>query len=128
MRVTTCYVFGKTLFIAGGNRIYKVDFNRTVPRMTLLYEYENAAVKITGLKFKIEHYDWGYSADPNDWNSEWIWLGTPYRLGVSLDYGGNEGGILELKLTTTGEVERDSEVLEYKGFGKIVDFAYSVKL
>ena len=41
---------------------------------------------------------------------EWIWLGTPYRLGVSLDYGGNEGGILELKLTTTGEVERDSEV------------------
>lgn len=128
MRVTTCYVFGKTLFIAGGNKIYKVDFNRTVPRMTLLYEYENAAVKITGLKFKNEHYDWGYSADPNDWDSEWIWLGTPYRLGVSLDYGGNEGGILELKLTTTGEVERDSEVLEYKGFGKIVDFGYSVKL
>ena len=45
-----------------------------------------------------------------------------------MDYGGNEGGILEMKLTTAAEVDPDSEILEYKGFGKIVDFGYSVKV
>lgn len=38
------------------------------------------------------------------------------------------GGILEMKLTTAAEVDPDSEILEYKGFGKIVDFGYSVKV
>jgi len=123
---TSCYM-GKVLFIGGGNRIYKVDFNRVMPRVTLLFEHENAAVRITGLKFKNSYYDWGYSVDPNDWESEWVWNRFPYFLGASLDYGGNEGGILELELTTAGDVDRNREILEYKGFRKIVDFGYSVK-
>ena len=69
-----------------------------------------------------------YNEDPNDWESPWIWNDFPYCLGASLDYGGNEGGILEMKLTTAAEVDPDSEILEYKGFGKIVDFGYSVKV
>lgn len=124
MSITASYAFGKMLFVAGGNKIYKVDLNRTMPRVTLLYEHENASVKITGLKFRNPNTDWGYNNDEGNWE----WLGAPYRLGISLDYGGNEGGILELKLASTGEVERDSEVFEYKGFGKIIDFGYSVKL
>ena len=124
MSIATSYAFGKMLFIAGGNKIYKVDLNRTVPRVTLLYEHENAFAKITGLKFRNSNTDWGYRNDEGNWE----WIGAPYRLGISLDYGGNEGGILELKLASTGEVERDSEVFEYKGFGKIIDFGYSVKL
>lgn len=126
--VSTSVEFGKTLFVAGNNRIYKIDLNRTVPRITLLFEHDNSSVKITGLKFKNSYYDWGYAEDPNDWRSDWIWCRFPYFLGASLDYGGNEGGILELELTTAGEVERDSEILEYKGFGKIVDFGYSVNM
>ena len=126
--VTTCYLYGKAVFFAGGNKIYKVDFNRTVPKISLLYEYKDPNVRITGLKFKNSLYNTGYSEDPNDWESPWIWNDFPYCLGASLDYGGNEGGILEMKLTTAAEVDPDSEILEYKGFGKIVDFGYSVKV
>ena len=85
-------------------------------------------MRITGLKFKNSLYNTGYNEDPNDWESPWIWNDFPYCLGASLDYGGNEGGILEMKLTTAAEVDPDSEILEYKGFGKIVDFGYSVKV
>lgn len=126
--VTTCYLYGKAVFFAGGNKIYKVDFNRTVPKISLLYEYKDPNVRITGLKFKNSLYNTGYNEDPNDWESPWIWNDFPYCLGASLDYGGNEGGILEMKLTTAAEVDPDSEILEYKGFGKIVDFGYSVKV
>ena len=33
-----------------------------------------------------------------------------------------------MKLTTAAEVDPDNEILEYKGFGKIVDFGYSAKV
>lgn len=126
--VTACYLYGKTVFFAGGNKIYKVDFNRTIPKISLLYEHKDPNVRITGLKFKNSLYDTGYSADPNDYESEWMWNYFPYYLGASLDYGGNEGGILEMKLTTAAEVDPDSEIVEHKGFGKIVDFGYSAKV
>lgn len=128
MSVTTSIAFGKTLLFAGGNKIYKVDFNRIIPRISLLYEYKDPGVRITGLKFRNSHYDTGYAADPNDIYSDWIQNNFPYYLGASLDYGGNEGGIVEMKLTTAAEVDPDSETVEYKGFGKIVDFAYSAKV
>lgn len=126
--MTACYLYGKTVFFAGGNKIYKVDFNRTIPKISLLYEHKDPNVRITGLKFKNSLYDTGYSADPNDYESEWMWNYFPYYLGASLDYGGNEGGILEMKLTTAAEVDPDSEIVEHKGFGKIVDFGYSAKV
>ena len=126
--VVTSYVYGKTIFFAGGNKIYKVDFNRTVPKISLLYEHQDPNVRVTGLKFKNSFYNTGYNEDPNDWDSQWIWNDFPYCLGASLDYGGNEGGILVMKLTTAAEVDPDNEILEYKGFGKIVDFGYSAKV
>lgn len=126
--VVTSYVYGKTIFFAGGNKIYKVDFNRTVPKISLLYEHQDPNVRVTGLKFKNSFYNTGYNVDPNDWDSQWIWNDFPYCLGASLDYGGNEGGILVMKLTTAAEVDPDNEILEYKGFGKIVDFGYSAKV
>ena len=126
--VVTSYVYGKTIFFAGGNKIYKVDFNRTVPKISLLYEHQDPNVRVTGLKFKNSFYNTGYNKDPNDWDSQWIWNDFPYCLGASLDYGGNEGGILVMKLTTAAEVDPDNEILEYKGFGKIVDFGYSAKV
>lgn len=116
MNVTTSIAFGKTVFFAGGNKIYKVDFNRKIPRTSLLYEYKDPGVKITGLKFKNSYFD-----PYNEYD-------FPYYLGASLDYGGNEGGIIEMKLTTAADVDPDSKIIEHKGFGKIVDFAYSMKM
>ncbi|WP_292270725.1 PKD-like family lipoprotein [Butyricimonas sp.] len=124
LKVETSYVYYKTLFLAGGNnKIYKMDFNRLVPKMTELYEHENAAVKITGLKFRNSYTNWGHST-PNGWET----YDFPYYLAFSLDYGGNEGGFVEMKLTGAGDIDKDFEVTEYKGFGKIVDFGYSMKL
>lgn len=100
-----------------------MDFNRLVPKMTELYEHENATVKITGLKFRNSYTNWGHST-----SNGWEFYNFPYYLAFSLDYGGNEGGFVEMRLTGAGDIDKDFEITEYKGFGKIVDFGYSMKL
>lgn len=101
------------LFIAGGNKIYKLDIKRVQPKLSVIYEYKNAAAKITRIKFKYPYIYWT----------------MPYRntLAVSVENGGNNS-IVEILLNSAGDVSRDNQsIYEYKGFGKIVDFVYSFK-
>lgn len=101
------------LFIAGGNKIYKLDTKRAQPKLSVIYEYENGAAKITRIKFKY----------PNTYYE------TPYKytLAASVDNGG-DNSIVEMLLNSAGDVSRDNQsIFEYKGFGKIIDFAYSFK-
>lgn len=112
--------FERIFFMGIGNKIYKIDLNRSTPKLSVIYEHENANVRVTNLKFKhyFNLYDWD--------NDSYI----PYArtLGVALDYGGNQGGIVVMELNVAGDVNRDiKSVFEYKGFGKIVDLAYTFK-
>lgn len=119
---TTSRGFERVFFMATGNKIYKVDLNRTTPKVSVIYEHENASVKVTALKFK--NYYNTYTYDGEDFTE------VPYAraLGAVLDYDGNQGGIVEMQLNVAGDVGRDIEsIFEYKGFGKIVDFCYTFK-
>ncbi|MFR3331355.1 MAG: PKD-like family lipoprotein [Odoribacter splanchnicus] len=101
------------LFIAGGNKIYKLDTKRAQPKLSAIYEYENSAAKITRIKFKYPntYYQTQYK----------------YTLAASVDNGG-DNSIIEMLLNSAGDVSRDNQSIhEYKGFGKIVDFAYCFK-
>lgn len=101
------------LFIAGGNKIYKLDTKRAQSKLSAIYEYENGAAKITRIKFKYSdtYYDTLYK----------------YQLAASVDNGG-DNSIVEMLLNSAGDVSRDNQSIhEYKGFGKIVDFVYSFK-
>lgn len=118
-----CFVtsqgFERIFFMASGNKIYKVDLNRTVPKVSVIYEHENASVKVTGLKFKLYL---------NGWDDDWNEIPYSRMLGAALDYGANQGGIVEMQLNTAGDVDRNlNSTFEYKGFGKIVDFYYTFK-
>ena len=41
-----------------------------------------------------------------------------------MDYGDNTGGVVDMKLTAAGEIDRDEPVIEHTGFGKVIDFAF----
>ena len=121
---TTSRGFERVFFMATGNKIYKVDLNRATPKVSVIYEHENASVKVTALKFKNYSNIYTYDDEEEDFTE------VPYAraLGAVLDYGGNQGGIVEMQLNVAGDVGRDIEsIFEYKGFGKIVDFCYTFK-
>ncbi|WP_286137523.1 PKD-like family lipoprotein [Gabonibacter massiliensis] len=112
--------FDRIFFMASGNKIYKVDLNRSTPKMTIVYEHEHAGVTITNMKFK-------YYYNLYDWESE---SEIPYArvLAAVLDYGTDSGGIVEMQLNTAGDVDRNlNNTFEYKGFGKVVDICYTFK-
>lgn len=101
------------LFIAGGNKIYKLDTKRAQPKLSAIYEYENPAAKITRIKFKYPTTYWE--------------IPYQYTVAASVDNGG-DNSIIEILLNSAGDVSRDTQSIhEYKGFGKIVDFVYSFK-
>lgn len=112
--------FARIFFMGCGNKIYKIDLNRMTPKISVIYEHDDANVKVTNLKFK--HY-----FNPYDWDND-SYIPYAQTLGAVLDYGGNQGGIVVMELNTAGDVNRDiNGVFEYKGFGKIVDLAYTFK-
>ena len=116
---TTSREYERIFFMSSGNKIYKVDLNRTTPKVSVIYEHENAGVKVTSMEFKCYSNVWGDDDEQ-----------IPYgqTLGVALDYGTDQGGIVEMQLNTAGDVNRDIDsVFEYTGFGKIVDFCYTFK-
>ncbi|MCR9011930.1 PKD-like family lipoprotein [Gabonibacter chumensis] len=121
---TTSYLYDRLFFMAAENKIYKVDLNRVVPETSVIYEHSDPAVKIKRLKFRLNyyaHYVWN-----EDWLS-YIAEGLPYLLGAALDYGGDQGGLVEMKLNASGDVLRGENSLEFKGFGKIVDIGSNIK-
>lgn len=100
------------LFVASGNKLYRIDLNRS--QVTELYQYEaDPSAQITCLKFKDAE------------NEE--------ELGMSLGLGINtadKGVVVELQLTVAGDVSREeNSVCVYEDpeqpIGKIVDISYN---
>ena len=100
------------LFVASGNKLYRIDLNRSL--VTELYQYEtDPSAQITCLKFK-------------DAESE-------EELGMSLGLGINtadKGVVVELQLTVAGDVAREeNSICVYEDpdqpIGKIVDISYN---
>jgi hypothetical protein len=100
------------LFVASGNKLYRIDLNRGL--VTELYQYEaDPSAQITCLKFKDAE------------NEE--------ELGMSLGLGINtadKGVVVELQLTVAGDVSREeNSICVYEDpeqlIGKIVDISYN---
>jgi len=100
------------LFVASGNKLYRIDLNRGL--VTELYQYEaDPSAQITCLKFKDAE------------NEE--------ELGMSLGLGINtadKGVVVELQLTVAGDVAREeNSICVYEDpeqpIGKIVDISYN---
>ena len=109
----TSYAYNRIFFAAAKNKVYKIEIQGAEGKVSTIYEHSIANVSIAGIKFKNEEL-MGWEPD-----------NTNYILGASVN-NGEEGSIVELNLTLAGDVKRDENAIhEYKGFGKIVDFAYS---
>lgn len=100
------------LFVVSGNKLYRIDLNRSL--VTELYQYEtDPSAQITCLKFKDAE------------NEE--------ELGMSLGLGINtaaKGVVVELQLTVAGDVAREeNSICVYEDpdqpIGKIVDISYN---
>lgn len=119
IRCASSINFNRKFFIAAGNKVYRVDLNRKVPKLVEIYSHSDESVRVVGLKFCLNYIDpWGDEAS----------YGFPLRLGVAVDYGANQGGLIELNLSIAGDVEKgEDSIHEFKGLGKIVDFGFSYK-
>ena len=102
--------FSRILFMAAGNKVYKIDLNRQSPSPSLIYEYTgDAAATAIAIKFK--------DMDNSTYNQD---------LGIAFNKADGTGTVIELKLTQAGDVNRETDsTFEYAGFGKIVDLAYN---
>lgn len=124
--------FDRMFFLAAGNKIYRVDLNRTVPVMFEIYEApEN--MTITNLRFRSDRVDVGYATedmgpdDPLIMNEYPMWLGA-----VISDEAGN-CSIVDMKLNRAGDISTDVNtknkvIYRYDGFKNIVDFVYSFRV
>ena len=107
------YAFNRIFFAAAKNKVYKIELRGADARISTIYEYEDANGNIASIKFKNEELS-GWEPDK-----------TNYTLGLSINVD-KKGSIVELYLTLAGDVNREkNSIYEYKGFDKIVDFAYS---
>lgn len=107
------------LFAASGNKVYKVELVN-MPRVSQLYEHPDGSVQIKKIKFKYGDGEFGTWKNGNDFVSEEFY----YQLGALVDYGNNKGGVLDFRLNRAGELVRDVEIVEHKGFGDVVDFVF----
>lgn len=122
---TTSYLWDRLFFMAAGNKIYKVDLNRLIPTTTVIYEHPDPTVKIVRLKFRLNYFT--HYVYNEDWKA-YIKEGLPYLLGAAFNYSADQGGLVEMKLTSSGDILRDeNSVHEFKGFGKIVDIGSNIK-
>lgn len=120
----TGYVFHRIFFMASGNTLYKVDLNRAVPSVVELYKLPDPA-KITHLQIKLNYTEHGgLNPDTGEWES----YGLMYQLGMAVNYAPSEYGIIDIQLTTAGNVDKAANAIyEYKGFkNEIVDICFNV--
>lgn len=107
------------LFAASGNKVYKVELVNS-PRVSQIYEHADGNIRIEKIKFKYGDGEFGTWGDGDNFISEEFY----YQLGVLVNYGNNKGGVVDLKLNRAGELIRDVEIVEHKGFGEVIDFAF----
>lgn len=108
--VLSSYAYSRILFMAAGNKVYKIDLNRSQPEPSVIYEYTgDASAKAAAVKFK--------DVEANNYNR---------HLGVAFNKADGTGVVVELHLTQAGDVDREEgSIYEYTGFGNIVDLAYN---
>lgn len=111
-RFATSYAYtANLLFMASGNKLYRIDLDRN--KVTEIYQYEDAAASIACIKFKEAE-----SAEER---------GTTLGLGINLQ---EKGTVVELQLTQSGDVSREENSVcvyrdETQTFAKIVDIAFN---
>lgn len=124
VKFATSHVYDRIFFMSVGNKVYKVDLNRALPTLTKIYEHTNQDVRITGMKFRLNDTKFGGINSAGEWTSYYL----DHILGVILDYGDDKGGIVDIRLNSAGDIDRDyNAIFEYKGFNKIVDIVYNIK-
>lgn len=109
-------------FYSQGNCVYRVDLNRVVPKVTVVYENPDATARIKKMKFRHPYRNtWVDNTDRKQRRDQPYWLGLAVQKGT-------EWSFVDLKLAISGEVEKDAEknpmIYEYNGFDEIVDMTY----
>lgn len=130
--IASSAAFDRIFFLAIGNKIYRVDLNRSVPAMFEIYEAPEQ-MTVSNLRFRSDRVDVGYATDdmgPDDpliMNEYPTWLGA-----VITDEAGN-ASIIDMKLNRAGDISIDADTKEkivyrYDGFKNVVDFIYSFRV
>lgn len=118
--------FERIFFYASGNKIFRVDMNRTIPKQYVVYSHPDERVVFSKLKFKSERV-----CSMNFVEGEYVSNNQFSDLGVAVKYPNGEYGLLELKLNNSGVIAKkengEKAVAEHTGFKKIVDIAYTFK-
>lgn len=118
--------FKNIFFYASGNKVYRVDLNRSTPKTILIYEHPDAGARIHVMKFR--HANFASMVDRDGDDEAETFLQQTQTLGLAVEKGG-KWSVTEIYLAASGDVEKDDEknpkVYEYDGFGEIVDIVYT---
>ena len=132
--VATSASYDRMFFYASGNKIYRVDLNRSEPTEFVIYEHpEGKNVEFTHLKFRSDRLDVGYATENMSEDDDLILREYPSWLGgVVTDQDGNST-IVEVKLNRAGDVATSKEtkekiVYKYTGLKNVKDFVYSFRI
>lgn len=110
------YGYGDIIFASYKNTVYKIRLNSSGKcDVNEIYKHSDANVNIKAMKFR-----------DNKRSMNWDIHDNCTVLGLLVEYSEQESGVIELDLSIPGDVKRaENSVREYKGLGKVVDFAYS---
>lgn len=121
--IATSVSYRNIFFYSQGNRVYRVDLNRTLPKTTVIYEHPDPTAKIRKMKFRHAYRNTWKDNTIRDERRE-----QPYWLGLAVQKGA-VWSVVDLKLAISGEVEKDADknprTYEYDGFDEIVDMTYT---
>lgn len=119
--------YDRIFFFAAGNKIYRADLNRRVPRAFEIYSYPDPNAKITKIAFRSPQREVGENNSEDEFSSYQF---NTY-LGAAIDHGDGNGSLVEMKLTGAGEIANSADgepmVYEFNGLKRIVDIGYAYK-
>ena len=123
MSFATSTSYRNLFFYSWGNCVYRVDLNRAIPKVTVIYENPDATARIKKIKFRHTYRNtWMDNTTRKERRDQPYWLGLAVQKGA-------EWSFVDLKLAISGEVEKDAgknpKVYEYNGFDEIVDMTYA---
>lgn len=123
VNIASSVSYRNIFFYSQGNRVYRVDLNRTVPKATVIYEHPDMTARIGMMKFRHPYRNTLLDRTNPDEKRD-----QPYWLGLAVQHG-TGWSVVDLKLAISGEVEKDADknpkIYEYKGFDEIVDMTYT---
>ncbi|KGL50193.1 hypothetical protein HQ35_05990 [Porphyromonas cangingivalis] len=132
--VATSGAYDRMFFYASGNKIYRVDLNRSQPTEFVIYELpEGKKGEFTNLKFRSERIDVGYATEEMSEDDDLILYRYPTWLGaIVTDQDGNST-LIEVKLNRAGDIATDKEtkdkvIYTYPGLKNVKDFVYSFRV